>query len=70
VRRGGRRQGGSIGEPGPRRKAHVSNKYYLLVRKDASVRQLSDFEDKEGLRLGVIRSFRYSENANRFVDKL
>jgi polar amino acid transport system substrate-binding protein len=49
---------------------YFSNKYYLLVRKDANVQRLADFEQNGGLQLGVIRSFRYSENANRLVDKL
>lgn len=49
---------------------YFSNKYYLLVRKDAGVRSLADFERKDGLQLGVIRSFRYSESANRLVDRL
>lgn len=49
---------------------YFSNKYYLLVRKDARVHQLSDFENNQKLTLGVIRSFRYSKNANRLVDKL
>ena len=49
---------------------YFSNKYYLLVRNDAGVKKLSDFESNEGLQLGVIRSFRYSESANRFVDQL
>lgn len=49
---------------------YFSNKYYLLVRKDANVRQLPDFEKNSRLRLGVIRSFRYSKNANEFVDGL
>lgn len=49
---------------------YFSNKYYLLVRKDANVRKLTDFEENKHLRLGVIRSFRYSENANHLVDKL
>lgn len=49
---------------------YFSNKYYLLVRKDAGVRQLSDFEHQDGFRLGVIRSFRYSDSANRLVDAL
>ena len=49
---------------------YFSNKYYLLVRQDAGVRDLADFERNDALRLGVIRSFRYSESANRFVDKL
>jgi polar amino acid transport system substrate-binding protein len=49
---------------------YFSNKYYLLVRKDAGVRDAADFERNNSLQLGVIRSFRYSENANQFVDKL
>ncbi|WP_296447782.1 substrate-binding periplasmic protein [Rhodoferax sp. UBA5149] len=49
---------------------YFSNKYYLLARKDAGVRQLSDFEKNTRLQLGVIRSFRYSKNANEFVDRL
>lgn len=49
---------------------YFSNKYYLLVRKDANVGQLSDFEANPKLKLGVIRSFRYSKNANNLVDKL
>lgn len=49
---------------------YFSNKYYLLVRTDAGVRKLADFERNDKLQLGVIRSFRYSETANRFVDKL
>ena len=49
---------------------YFSNKYYLLVRNDAGVRRLPDFEKNERLQLGVIRSFRYSESANRLVDSL
>ncbi|HEX5683535.1 MAG TPA: transporter substrate-binding domain-containing protein [Ideonella sp.] len=49
---------------------YFSNKYYLLVRKDAGVQRLADFERQAGLRLGVIRSFRYSPNANKLVDAL
>lgn len=49
---------------------YFSNKYYLLVRKDANVFKLADFENNSRLQLGVIRSFRYSKNANRLVDKL
>jgi polar amino acid transport system substrate-binding protein len=49
---------------------YFSNKYYLLVRKDAGIRELSDFEHNDGFQLGVIRSFRYSESANRLVDTL
>jgi polar amino acid transport system substrate-binding protein len=49
---------------------YFSNKYYLLVRNDAGVRDLSGFEKNDSLQLGVIRSFRYSESANRLVDAL
>lgn len=49
---------------------YFSNKYYLLVRQDAGVHQLADFQRNERFQLGVIRSFRYSESANRLVDKL
>ncbi|SIT43878.1 conserved exported hypothetical protein [Paraburkholderia ribeironis] len=49
---------------------YFSNKYYLLVRKDAGIRQLADFEHNDQFQLGVIRSFRYSESANRLVDAL
>ena len=49
---------------------YVSNKYYLLVRKDARIDTIADFEHHERAQLGVIRSFRYSSNANQLVDKL
>ncbi len=49
---------------------YFSNKYYLLARKDALVGQLSAFEQNPELQLGVIRSFRYSPNANALVDRL
>ncbi|WP_341315769.1 transporter substrate-binding domain-containing protein [Paraburkholderia sp. IMGN_8] len=49
---------------------YFSNKYYLLVRKDAGIHQLADFEHNDQFQLGVIRSFRYSNSANRLVDKL
>jgi len=49
---------------------YFSNKYYLLVHKDSGVSSLSAFEQNGRLQLGVIRSFRYSESANRLVDKL
>jgi polar amino acid transport system substrate-binding protein len=49
---------------------YFSNKYYLLVRKDAGIQQLSDFEYNTEFQLGVIRSFRYSVSANALVDKL
>ena len=49
---------------------YVVNKYYLLVRKDAGVAKQSDFEKSAKLKLGVIRSFRYSATANALVDRL
>ena len=49
---------------------YFTNKYYLLVRRDSGVRTLADFERNDKLQLGVIRSFRYSETANRLVDTL
>lgn len=49
---------------------YFSNKYYLLVRKDSGVSTHADFERNARLQLGVIRSFRYSESANRLVDRL
>ncbi len=49
---------------------YFSNRYYLLVRRDGGIQTLSDFENNTGLRLGVIRGFRYSATANRLVDRL
>ena len=49
---------------------YFSNKYYLLVRNDVGAMTLADFERNPALRLGVIRSFRYSPTANRLVDRL
>jgi len=49
---------------------YFSNKYYLLVRSDTGVTKLSEFAARESLKLGVIRSFRYSASANRLVDQL
>lgn len=49
---------------------YFSNKYYLLVNKNTNVQKLSDFEDQAAMKLGAIRSFRYSANANRMLDKL
>ena len=49
---------------------YFSNKYYLLVNKSANVQKLSDFEEQPAMRLGAIRSFRYSASANRMLDKL
>ncbi|ANB75230.1 substrate-binding periplasmic protein [Paraburkholderia phytofirmans] len=49
---------------------YFSNKYYLLVRKDAGIHNVADFEHNERAQLGVIRSFRYSASANELVDRL
>ena len=49
---------------------YFSNKYYLLVRKDAGMSQLTDVERSDRFQLGVIRAFRYSQSANRLVDQL
>ncbi|MDB5895432.1 MAG: transporter substrate-binding protein [Rhodoferax sp.] len=49
---------------------YFSNHYYLLVRRDAGVEKLSDFDDNPQLQLGVIRSFRYGTRANQWVDQL
>jgi polar amino acid transport system substrate-binding protein len=49
---------------------YFSNKYYLLVRKDSGMQNLAAFERNDKLQLGTIRSFRYSESANRLVDRL
>jgi polar amino acid transport system substrate-binding protein len=49
---------------------YFSDKFYLLVRKDSGIRALPDFEHNNRFQLGVIRSFRYSDSANRLVDSL
>ncbi len=49
---------------------YFSNKYYLLVRKDAGVASPTEFAGNRALKLAVIRGFRYSASANRFVDLL
>lgn len=49
---------------------YFSNKYYLLARKDANAQNLSAFAGNPKLQLGVIRSFRYSKNANDLLDRL
>ncbi len=49
---------------------YVSNKYYLLVRRDTGVHSVAEFHSKHSLRLGLIRSFRYGDQANGFVDAL
>jgi polar amino acid transport system substrate-binding protein len=60
----------------PQREAFASfawyeaNRYYLLVRKDAHVRTVAEFRQRQGLKLGVIRGFRYSASANALADAL
>jgi polar amino acid transport system substrate-binding protein len=49
---------------------YVSNKYYLLVRRDADVHSVAQFQRQRGLKVGLIRSFRYGDRANDFVDVL
>lgn len=49
---------------------YFSNKYYLLIHQNTGAQTVLDFERNDKLQLGVIRSFRYSESANQFVDKL
>lgn len=49
---------------------YFSNKYQLLLRRDSGVTSIEDFERRPRLQLGVIRGFRYSESANRLVDRL
>ena len=49
---------------------YMSNKYYLFVRRDAEVRSVAEFRRNPELRLGLIRSFRYGDHANDFVDAL
>lgn len=49
---------------------YFSNKYYLLVRRDAGVKDIDDFARNSALQLGVIRGFRYSPTANTLVDRL
>lgn len=49
---------------------YFSNKYYLLLRKDSGAISRAGFEGKTNLKLGVIRSFRYSASANDLVDRL
>jgi polar amino acid transport system substrate-binding protein len=49
---------------------YFSNKYYLLVRRDAGVDSLAAFARNPALMLGGVRSFRYSSNLNRLIDRL
>lgn len=46
------------------------NRYQLLLRRDARAASLEDVERRAELKLGVIRGFRYSDSANRLVDRL
>ncbi len=49
---------------------YFSDQFYLLVRQDSGVKSLADFAANPALQLGIIRSFRYSPNANKLVDQL
>lgn len=49
---------------------YLYNKYYLIVRKEAGAGSLADFEANPRLKLGAIRSFRYSPRLNQLVDRL
>lgn len=49
---------------------YLYNKYYFMVRRDAGVASLGEFERRPELMLGSIRSFRYSKNLNRLLDRL
>lgn len=49
---------------------YLFNKYYLLVRKDAGVRSIDEFQSRKNLTLGSIRSFRYSQRFNQLADAL
>ena len=49
---------------------YFANKYYLLARHDAGVGSVADFVRDGKLKLGAIRSFRYSKNADRMLQRL
>lgn len=49
---------------------YFADKFRLIVRKDAQVASLADFEKRSDIKLGGILSFRYSETINQLVDKL
>lgn len=49
---------------------YFTNKYYLLARRDAGVGSLADFARNRKLKLGAVRSFRYSKNANDLLHQL
>ncbi|PXX42770.1 substrate-binding periplasmic protein [Aquitalea magnusonii] len=49
---------------------YFADKYSLIVRKDAAVQNLADFQTRSDLKLGGILSFRYSDTINQLVDAL
>lgn len=49
---------------------YFTDKFQLLVRKDAKVESITEFSHRKELRLGVIRSFRYGNQGNALVDQL
>lgn len=49
---------------------YFADKYSLIVRKDAAVQSLAEFEKRSDLKLGGILSFRYSDTINQLVDAL
>jgi polar amino acid transport system substrate-binding protein len=49
---------------------YVSNKYYLLVRRDSDVHTVEDFRGRPNLKVGLIRGFRYGDSANSLVTEL
>ncbi|MBT9457949.1 MAG: transporter substrate-binding domain-containing protein [Burkholderiaceae bacterium] len=49
---------------------YLFNKYELLVRKDSGVASIAEFSSNAQMRIGGIRSFRYSSRLNQLVDHL
>ena len=49
---------------------YMSNKYYLLVRHDLYAQNVEEFRRRNAYRIGLIRSFRYGDQANQFVGVL
>jgi len=49
---------------------YFADKFSLIVRKDAAVQNLDEFQKRTDLKLGGILSFRYSETINQVVDNL
>lgn len=49
---------------------YLFNKYELLVRKDSGVASIAEFSGNPQMRMGGIRSFRYSSRLNQLVDQL